>query len=322
MIWRCHVGLDHPNERARDAWRFLLPYVTEADAIVFSRSAFRWTGLESERVVVVPPSIDAFSPKNQDLDRTAVDAIVRVAGLVDGTNGAGDPIYTRNDGRPAVVARRAEFRDGGPPPPQDAPTVVQVSRWDRLKDPAGVITGFARGVAAREDAHLIVAGPSVAAVADDPEGAEVLEECYALWSSLPEDVRSRVHLAALPMDDGDENAAIVNALQRHATVIVQKSIAEGFGLTVAEGMWKGRPVVASAIGGIQDQIEDEITGLLLDDPFDLNAYGTAVSRCLEDREWAEELGGRARERVRNLFLGPRHLMQYVEVFAELLQTKS
>ena len=317
VIWRCHVGLDHPNDHAREAWRFLLPYVTEADAIVFSRSAFRWTGLESERVVVIPPSIDAFSPKNQDLDPSAVDGILRVSGLVDGAP-EGDPVYARNDGRPDLVEGRAEFRGGGPPPPHGAPTVVQVSRWDRLKDPAGVITGFAQGVATRRDAHLIVAGPSVAAVADDPEGAEVLDEAYALWASLPGEVQGRIHLATLPMDDGDENAAIVNALQRHATVIVQKSIAEGFGLTVSEGMWKGRPVVASAIGGIQDQIEDEKTGLLLNDPFDLNAYSKAVTRCLQDREWAEELGRRARERVRDAFLGPRHLMQYVDLFADLL----
>ena len=100
----------------------------------------------------------------------------------------------------------------------------------------------------------MLAGPAVAAVTDDPEGAEVLEEVTAQRAQLPDDVRSRVHLALLPMDDLEENAAIVNALQRRSDVVCQKSLAEGFGLTVAEAMWKARPVVASAVGGIQDQI--------------------------------------------------------------------
>ena len=113
-----------------------------------------------------------------------------------------------------------------------------MSRWDRLKDPIGVIKGFAERVEA-PDAHLIYAGPAVEEVADDPEGAEVLEEARVAWDALPPGAKERVHLAALPMQDGDENAAIVNALQRRADIVVQKSIAEGFGLTVAEAMWKG-----------------------------------------------------------------------------------
>jgi trehalose synthase len=168
------------------------------------------------------------------------------------------------------------------------------------------------------DAHLVVAGPSVAAVADDPEGAEVLEEARRAWAGLSPTVRRRVHLACLPMEDGEENAAIVNALQRRADVIVQKSLAEGFGLTVAEGMWKARPVVASRIGGIQDQISHGTTGVLIDDPTDLDAYGRAVAALLEDPAGAAEMGHRAQERVRNEFLGPRHLIQYVELIGGLL----
>ena len=110
----------------------------------------------------------------------------------------------------------------------------------------------------------MLAGPDVAAVADDPEGAEVLAEVERRWRELPRAGRRRVHLALLPMDDADENAVMVNALQRRADVVVQKSLAEGFGLTVAEAMWKGRPVVASRVGGIQDQIEDGETGVLVD----------------------------------------------------------
>ena len=125
--------------------------------------------------------------------------------------------------------------------------MLQVSRWDRLKDPLGVIRGFADTSRRETDAHLVYAGPAVEAVADDPEGEEVLAEADGdLSTGSTPTTHERVHLAALPMDDLEENAAIVNALQRDADVVVQKSLAEGFGLTVAEAMWKARPVVASA----------------------------------------------------------------------------
>jgi trehalose synthase len=170
--------------------------------------------------------------------------------------------------------------------------------------------------------HLIVAGPSVEAVADDPEGAQVLEEVYEAWSELSGSDRERVHLAMIPMEDGDENAAIVNAMQRRADVVVQKSLAEGFGLTVAEAMWKGRAVVASRIGGIQDQIEDEKTGLLVDDPTDLDEYGSDVKVLLDDPDRAARIGVAARDRVRDNFLGPRHLIQYQKLMSALLERKS
>jgi len=198
--------------------------------------------------------------------------------------------------------------------------VVQVSRWDHLKDPVGVIRGFADHVAPYVDAHLIVAGPAVDAVADDPEGRQVLEESVQTWNALPPAARRSVHLAILPMIDTEENAAIVNALQRHAEVVVQKSLAEGFGLTVAEAMWKGRPVVASRIGGIQDQIDDGRTGLLIDDPRDLGEYGRDVVSLLEDPSRARRIGEAAREQVRNYFLGPRHLMQYAQLFHDLISS--
>lgn len=319
VVWRCHVGLDVPNELARGAWRFLIPYVTEADGYVFSRRAFAWDDLDADRISIVPPSIDAFSPKNQEMKAETVDAIVKVSGLTAGKPRNGRRrTFTREDGSPGRVDRRVEFYDEAEAPPPDAPLVVQVSRWDRLKDPLGVIEGFAEHVAPDTDAHLIVAGPAVEAVADDPEGKQVLEEARAAWDRLPGAAKSRVHLACLPMYDGEENAAIVNALQRRADVIVQKSLAEGFGLTVAEAMWKGRPVVASRIGGIQDQVTHGDTGLLIDDPLDLAAYGKAVRDLLSDPDRAREMGRAAQERIRADFLGPRHLGQYVDLFATLI----
>jgi trehalose synthase len=158
----------------------------------------------------------------------------------------------------------------------------------------------------------------VEAVADDPEGARVLREAIALRESLPAEARSRIHYASLPMEDDAENAVIVNALQRHARVIVQKSVAEGFGLTVAEAMWKARPVVASCVGGIQEQIVDGETGLLLDDPRDLAAYGAAVNALLADRPRAERMGQRARERVRDKFISVRSLLDYLGVVRRVL----
>ena len=183
----------------------------------------------------------------------------------------------------------------------------------------GVMTGFAEHVAAATNAHLVLAGPSVHSVADDPEGAEVLDEVEEAWRQLPQARRSRIHLACLPMADIEENAAIVNALQRHATVVVQKSIMEGFGLTVAEAMWKSRPVVASAVGGIQDQIEDGVTGLLLEDPHDLDAFGEKTLSLLRDPETARRLGEHAREVVRRQFMATRHSLQYIELFGSILE---
>jgi trehalose synthase len=312
VVWRCHVGLDVPNDLARDAWAFLRPYVVDADAFVFSRRAVAWEGLDDGRIHLIAPSIDAFAPKNQDLDDATTAAVLNAARLV--PVGDDEPaIYTRQDGTPGRVDRDATlFQDA--PLRADDPVVLQVSRWDALKDPLGVIEGFAGHV---PEAHLLYAGPAVAAVSDDPEGERVLREAITARDRLPEEARRRVHLAALPMEDAEENAIIVNALQRHARVVVQKSLAEGFGLTVAEAMWKGRPVVASRIGGIQDQIVDGDSGVLLDDPHDLAAYGAALRSLLEDPDGAERMGERARERVREEFLSARSLLQYLDLLREL-----
>ena len=199
----------------------------------------------------------------------------------------------------------------------DAPLVAQVSRWDRLKDPLGVLQAFAEHVHGPDEPHLVLAGPDVFAVADDPEGAGVLEESLAAWRELPARVRRRVHLALLPMDDADENAVIVNALQRRADVVVQKSLAEGFGLTVSEAMWKARPVVATDVGGIRDQIEDGATGRLVQ-PRDLETFGRVVRGLLDDPHNAERMGEAAQIRVRDRFLGPRHLGQYVALLESVL----
>jgi trehalose synthase len=165
---------------------------------------------------------------------------------------------------------------------------------------------------------LTLAGPTVKGVTDDPEGAAVLEECVAQWEQLPDGVRARVHLASLPMADVKENALMVNALQRQAAVVTQKSLVEGFGLTASEAMWKARPVVASAIGGLVDQVIDGETGVLLDDPSDHTEFGAAVTALLRDLDRAAALGENARRHVNRHFLPDRHLSQYVDLLVPLL----
>ena len=315
VVWRCHVGVDTPNDWAKAGWDFIRPYAQDADSYVFSRKEFVWERMSDRKVWVVPPSIDAFSPKNQELEDATVSAILARAGLRD-ENGGAPAVFTRVDGSPGRVDARAEVAEDAPLP-ADAPVLTQVSRWDRLKDPEGVMRCFAEHCDSPE-LHLLLAGPATEAVSDDPEGAEVLAEVLDLRTRLDPGVRERVHLACLPMTDSEENAAIVNAIQRRSAVVMQKSIAEGFGLTVSEAMWKSRPVVATGCGGIQDQIVDGRSGVLVADPRDLASFGAAVKGLIEDPERARGIGEAARERVRDKFLGTRHLIQYMRLLSELI----
>lgn len=316
VIWRLHIGADRPNAHVEAAQTFLRPYVERASGWVFSRQAFTWPGLPPVRCRIIPPSIDALSPKNQPMEPETVAAIMRSTGLTsDGE--PGDAAFLRRDRSPGRVERRAVIVEDAPAPP-DAPLVVQVSRWDDLKDPGGVLTGFADALPRLGAAHLILAGPDVASVTDDPEGARVLGEVTDLRAALPAEARARVHLASLPMDDPEENAAIVNALQRRADIVVQKSRAEGFGLTVAEAMWKSRAVLATRVGGIQDQIVDGVSGVLLDDADDLRAYGRALERLLYDGGLRARLGAAGRTRVRERFLESRHLEDWVALLMQVL----
>jgi len=314
VVWRCHIGIDQPHPIAQRAWDFLGGYLEPADAVIMSRAAFAWQGWDPARLRIVAPSIDAFSTKNVDLPDGAVPRILAAAGVLRGGAG-GEYVHSRDDGTAIVVRHSAEMVEEEPLDPA-ADLVLQVSRWDRLKDPAGVVEGFARTTAPHNDAHLMLAGPQ--AVADDPESAVVLAEAIAQWRALPDELRRRVHLAALSMADVEENALVVNALQRHAAVVVQKSLAEGFGLTVSEAMWKSRPVVASRVGGIQDQIESGRSGVLLDDPGDLRAYGESLITLLADPGMRARIGEAARERVISDFLATRHLEQWSAVVGGLV----
>ena len=190
VVWRCHVGTDESNPYSEAAWGFLEPYVTEADAAVFSREAFVPGYCQGMTTMIVPPSIDALSPKNQEIERDAMEAILCRAGLIE-CEARVEPAYELPDGTVRRVERRCEVVGAGPLPDTECAIVTQVSRWDRLKDPIGVMRGFALALAAGADAHLVLAGPSLGSVADDPEGLEVFAEVEVAWRALPEDVRAR-----------------------------------------------------------------------------------------------------------------------------------
>lgn len=315
VVWRSHIGAEASNEHTERGWAFVLDEVLAAHHWVFSRGEYVPDFLD-EGVTVIPPSIDPFSPKNHDLAVAQQRAILGRVGILCHADTT-DTTFARRDGSPGRVDHIADIVRGGPAPDADTPLVVQVSRWDPLKDMAGVMHAFAEHVDHGAHAQLVLAGPNVGGVSDDPEGAAVLDDCIEQWRDLPHSVRARIALVSLPMADPDENAVIVNALQRHATVVAQKSLHEGFGLTVAEAMWKARPVVGGAVGGIQDQVVDEETGRLVD-PTDLDAFGQAIAELVADQDRADELGRAARQRVEQQFLGPRHLLQWADVLLRLV----
>jgi trehalose synthase len=260
-IWRCHIDLSHPHP---DVWGFLEPWVARYDAAIFSSPSFA-------RQLPIPqylfyPSIDPLSDKNRPLEPEFVRSVTDRYGID----------LTR-------------------------PVLVQISRFDRLKDPVGVIRAF-RIVKRYHDSQLVLAGGSAD---DDPEGAAVLEETRQAADGDPD-----IHIIELPPAAPLE----VNALQTAATIVIQKSLREGFGLTVAEAMWKKKPVVASSVGGIPTQVIHKHTGLLAH-----SVEGTAyqIRYLLSHPEIAERLGERAHEHVREQFLVTGNVKRYLSLFLHL-----
>jgi trehalose synthase len=320
VVWRCHIGSDEPNEEVIRGWEFLQPYLEPIPLFVFTRQAYVPEFCDHGKSIVIQPSIDAFSAKNQELPENVIRTILVHTGLVEGPPpDDADHGFLRDDGTPGRVARRAEIVRMGRAPNWDTPLIVQISRWDPLKDMIGVMHGFAKlcEESCPVRPELVLAGPDVSGVTDDPEGAVVLEEVQQAWRDLPQAIRDRVHLVSLPTEDVQENAAIVNALQRHATIVVQKSLKEGFGLTVTEAMWKGRAIVASAVGGIQDQIEDGVSGVLLKDPTDLDHLAEVFCDLLCHPDKIERLGAAAKQRTHENFLGLSHLLKYATLLDRL-----
>jgi trehalose synthase len=260
-IWRCHIDLSHPN---RAVWEFLEPYVSKYDGTIFSSPEFA-------RQLPIPqylfhPAIDPLSEKNRDLEPEFIMRVLARYGI--------DPLR---------------------------PILTQISRFDRLKDPVGVIRAY-RIVRRYFDCQLVLAGGSAS---DDPEGTEVLREVKGVAEDDP-DIKVLELPAWAPLE--------VNALQRASTIVVQKSLREGFGLTVSEALWKKKPVVASAVGGIPTQIIHKHTGMLAH-----SVEGTAyqIRFLLSHPEIAARLGENGREHVKENFLITQNLKRYLTLFLML-----
>ena len=259
-IWRCHIDVSNTNQRV---WKFLENFIAHYDSAVFSAPSF------SQRLPIrqflISPSIDPLSDKNKELPRETIDSVLKKYNIKD-----------------------------------DKPIITQISRFDSLKDPIGVIEAY-KQVKKYFDCQLILAGGSAA---DDPESAQVLEKVMAK-SEHDKDI----HILLLPQDD-----IVVNALQRASDVIVQKSLKEGFGLTVAEALWKSKPVVASNVGGIPLQIKHKYSGLLC---HSIDGASFAIKQFLANPEYAKKLGQNGKEHIRNNFLIARHIREYMLLFLSL-----
>ena len=259
-IWRCHIDISNPDPKV---WKFLRRYVARYDSAVFSAPSF--SQQLRIRQFLIAPSIDPLSDKNRELPEETVEAVLQKYGIS-----------------------------------RDKPIVTQISRFDRLKDPIGVMEAYLQ-VKRYVDCRLVLAGGTAA---DDPEGMQVLEEVREKAREDPD-----IHILLMPQNDTD-----INALQRASTVIVQKSIKEGFGLTVSEALWKAKPVVASNVGGIPLQITHKYSGLLC---HSVEGAAFAIKQLLSSPEYARKLGENGREHVRNNFLLTRHLRDYMLVFLSL-----
>jgi len=311
VYWRCHVGVDEPTVASERGWDFITPLLDECDALLFSVPWHVPARFRDRPTWILPPFISPFNFKNCDLTPDAVRSCLAHCGL--GPDGAGpgsDVVVTpagtiRLRSAPKVMLERARRPDD--------PLITQVSRWDRLKDMAGVMEAVVGHVRC---GHLMLVGPDPTAIADDIEQQVWYADCVDRWQALPPAQRRRVTLVTLPMDDLAENAVLVNALQRASDVVVQKSLAEGFGLTVAEAMWKRRVVVGSAVGGIRAQIEHGVDGFLLGDPADLTGLGELITAATGSEVNANDIGTRAHQRVHTDFLADREVTMTAAMIAQ------
>lgn len=328
VIWRCHVGLDERNDATRAVWRFLRPHLDGYEAAAFSAPEYIPSFLTG-RASVLHPGIDPYSYKNRDLTVSKMMGILVNAGA----QTAHEPVPTLDFSQPV----RRLMPDGTLAAPGEMgllfrPIVLQVSRWDRLKGWRPLLDGFlrlkARARAAAnlsprnqrrlELARLVLAGPDPSGVADDPEGAEVFQELCDLYRALAPADREDVALLSLPMDSSKHNALVVNALQRCATVVVQNSLREGFGLTVTEAMWKRHAVLGTHAVGIRTQLRDRIDGLLTRDATDPEEIASHLEELLTAPAARYEMGGHAFRRVHERFLVFAQLSHYLSLFTRAL----
>ena len=259
-LWRCHIDVSNPSRRV---WDFLMDFIPRYDSAVFSAPSF--SRRLPSRQFLISPSIDPLSDKNRELPDETVKRVMDKYGI-----------------------------------PRDKPVITQISRFDRLKDPVGVIEAF-RLARKHADCRLVLAGGTAS---DDPEGMSVLSEVREKAQGDPD-----IHILLMKQNDLE-----INALQRGSTVIMQKSLKEGFGLTVTEALWKGKPVVASGVGGIPLQIKHRYSGLLC---HSIDGAAFALKQLLGNPAYAAGLGENGRRHVRNNFLLTTHLRNYLLLFVSL-----
>ncbi|WP_069164423.1 glycosyltransferase [Nocardia altamirensis] len=294
--WRCHIGTTTSSSSLDEAWLFLQPYLRQSMPCAFSVPSYIPPDMAAMSTMIIPPAIDPHSAKNQFLGTGDIDRILADIGLYDGFVASG-----------LAAVQQIEHL------PRNAQVVLQVSRWDPLKDMRGVLDAFALSASRGHEAHLVLAGPDPQDIPDDPEGAEIYHAVRTAWEELPVELRRRCHLVTLSLKNSVANARIVNALQRRATVVVQKSLQEGFGLTVTEAMWKAKPIVASRVGGIRSQIRSGVEGLLID-PADIDECAEAIAVLLADDTVARSLGRAARRRCRDEFVVDKEFARYTELY--------
>jgi trehalose synthase len=284
-----------------------------------------------DRATVIHPTIDPLSHKNRDLSLHKLVGIMSDAALV-------TPDWPLLDPPFAEGARRLQT-DGSFAPanlPEEIgllgrPIVTQVSRWDRLKGFDHLLSAFEimkadKAAAVRDPRHrrrlegvrLVLAGPDPAGIADDPEGLDVLRELTARYASLTASLQRDVAVVALPMTSRKHNALMVNVLQRASDIVVQNSLQEGFGLTVAEAMWKRLPVLGSgAASGIRLQLRDGVDGRLIHDPEDAASIAATLRDMLGDSDRLEQWGRSAQRRVQDEFLVLTELVRWLQLLAAL-----
>lgn len=319
VLWRVHAGAADAGEAGQHTWAFLDRYLEDADLIIASRPEYLPPYVEEEHTAVIAPSINPDSPKNRVLDLDEARSVVCLAGYAAGQAPFDAVPFIREDGRPDAFRGLApqEAFGLGNPIPEGARAITQVQRWDRLKGGKELLEAFAAHIdVLPADAHLVIAGP-VPHPEHDSTALAVLEEISERLATLPESTAKRVHLLGIPSGDREVNSTIVNALQRVSAVVTQRSQVEAFGLTVAEAMWKKAPVVASAVGGIQEQVEDGVTGCLVPADDEL-AWARSTADLLLFTERAQEMGEAAHEAVRRRYLPDRHLIEAVDAIARAL----
>lgn len=324
-IWRLSSTSENKIEHySMRSWNFIKRYVQKADSVISSYSSMHSAFLNEigAKLSIITPSIDTLSAKNRVMDSKTIDGILYHMGILDAEGIEGrpecSPTFFRSDGKKDRVRRHADVFSTGKLPNSKDRMILHLSRWNSLKDKVGIMRSFADYVIQHfSDVYLLLAGPAVMSVEDDPEQLDSYSYCVKEWARLPEQIQSKVIITCLPVKDMQENWAMVNALQRKASVIVHKSLQDGFGLGILEALWKGKPVVATAVGGIPKQIKHRQNGLLIEDPTDLKGFGEAIVEFLKNHDLEMRLGNDAHVGISQKFLPHHSVRKYLELFQDL-----